>query len=174
MMSLPSLDNILSDSRYLGSLLTLGAVAYMSPARYYLLRILLAQFAGYYFAEPDPSDIDTLQIKGVYLELDTTAIPDPTAAKTVNVLLMDVPDLNVTTISNVNACINKVVIPTWGHDGLENTILYWFEVPMAVRPNYVAYDKFQELRVRFTDITGATKKNNAFIVKNFGLWAYAK
>eukprot|EP00741_Cyanophora_paradoxa_P014334 tig00000190_g13825.t1 len=102
-----------------------------------------------------PADIDTLQIKGVYLELDTTAIPDPTAAKTVNVLLMDVPDLNVTTISN-------------------NTILYWFEVPMAVRPNYVAYDKFQELRVRFTDITGATKKNNAFIVKNFGLWAFAK
>eukprot|EP00741_Cyanophora_paradoxa_P001400 tig00000488_g1355.t1 len=121
-----------------------------------------------------PADIDTLQIKGVYLELDTTAIPDPTAAKTVNVLLMDVPDLNVTTISNVNTCINKVVIPTWGHDGLENTILYWFEVPMAVRPNYVAYDKFQELRVRFTDITGATKKNNAFIVKNFGLWAFAK
>eukprot|EP00741_Cyanophora_paradoxa_P016740 tig00020936_g16168.t1 len=121
-----------------------------------------------------PADIDTLQIKGVYLELDTTAIPDPTAAKTVNVLLMDVPDLNVRTISNVNTCINKVVIPTWGHDGLENTILYWFEVPMAVRPNYVAYDKFQELRVRFTDITGATKKNNAFIVKNFGLWAYAK
>eukprot|EP00741_Cyanophora_paradoxa_P002115 tig00000551_g2051.t1 len=35
-----------------------------------------------------PADIDTLQIKGVYLELDTTAIPDPTAAKTVNVLLM--------------------------------------------------------------------------------------
>eukprot|EP00741_Cyanophora_paradoxa_P010822 tig00020545_g10463.t1 len=102
-----------------------------------------------------PADIDTLQIKGVYLELDTTAIPDPTAAKTVNVLLMDVPDLNVTTISNVNTCINKVV-------------------PMAVRPNYVAYDKFQELRVRFTDITGATKKNNAFIVKNFGLWAFAK
>eukprot|EP00741_Cyanophora_paradoxa_P024763 tig00000270_g23906.t1 len=86
-----------------------------------------------------PADIDTLQIKGVYLELDTTAIPDPTAAKTVNVLLMDVPDLNVTTISNVNTCINKV-----------------------------------ELRVRFTDITGATKKNNAFIVKNFGLWAFAK
>eukprot|EP00741_Cyanophora_paradoxa_P017639 tig00021013_g17037.t1 len=64
--------------------------------------------------------------------------------------------------------------PDVGHDGLENTILYWFEVPMAVRPNYVAYDKFQELRVRFTDITGATKKNNAFIVKNFGLWAFAK
>eukprot|EP00741_Cyanophora_paradoxa_P000178 tig00000057_g172.t1 len=41
-----------NDSRYLGSLLTLGAVAYMSPARYYLLRILLAQFAGYYFVGP--------------------------------------------------------------------------------------------------------------------------
>eukprot|EP00741_Cyanophora_paradoxa_P016979 tig00020951_g16400.t1 len=121
-----------------------------------------------------PSDIDTLQIKGVYLELDTTAIPDPETAKTVNVLLMDVPDLNVTTISNVNTCINKVVIPTWGHDGLENTILYWFEVPMAVRPNYTAYDKFHEMRVRFTDIAGATQKNGAYIVKNFGLWAYAK
>eukprot|EP00741_Cyanophora_paradoxa_P015209 tig00020852_g14680.t1 len=103
-----------------------------------------------------PADIDTLQIKGVYLELDTTAIPDPTAAKTVNVLLMDVPDLNVRTISNVNTCINKVVIPTWGHDGLGK------------------HHPLLELRVRFTDITGATKKNNAFIVKNFGLWAYAK
>eukprot|EP00741_Cyanophora_paradoxa_P016741 tig00020936_g16169.t1 len=41
-----------NDSRYLGSLLTLGAVAYMSPARYYLMRILLAQFAGYYFVGP--------------------------------------------------------------------------------------------------------------------------
>eukprot|EP00741_Cyanophora_paradoxa_P014049 tig00020734_g13561.t1 len=40
------------DSRYLGSLLTLGAVAYMSPARYYLVRILAAQFAGYYFVGP--------------------------------------------------------------------------------------------------------------------------
>eukprot|EP00741_Cyanophora_paradoxa_P020710 tig00021290_g19990.t1 len=28
-----------------------------------------------------PSDIDTLQIKGVYLELDTTAIPDPPPRK---------------------------------------------------------------------------------------------
>eukprot|EP00741_Cyanophora_paradoxa_P006730 tig00001033_g6510.t1 len=84
-----------------------------------------------------PSDIDTLQIKGVYLELDTTAIPDPTAAKTVNVLLMD------------------VVIPTWATTA-------WKTHPLL------------ELRVRFTDITGATKKNNAFIVKNFGLWAYAK
>eukprot|EP00741_Cyanophora_paradoxa_P002123 tig00000552_g2059.t1 len=127
----PELDDITSDSRYLGSLLTLGAVAYMSPA-------LL----------PHPADIDTLQIKGVYLELDTTAIPDPTAAKNRQRSADDVPDLNVTTISNVNTCINKVVIPTWGHDGLENTILYWFEVPMA--------------------------KNNAFIVKNFGLWAFAK
>lgn len=121
-----------------------------------------------------PSDIDSLQIKGVYLELNTTAIPDSTAAKTVNVLLMDVPDLNVMTVSNVNACINKIVIPTWGHDGLSNTILYWFEVPIAVRPSYVAYDKFQELRVRFTDITGATMKNSNYIVKSFGLWAYAK
>eukprot|EP00741_Cyanophora_paradoxa_P017485 tig00020965_g16894.t1 len=41
-----------NDSRYLGSLLTLGAVAYMSPARYYLVRILAAQFAGYYFVGP--------------------------------------------------------------------------------------------------------------------------
>eukprot|EP00741_Cyanophora_paradoxa_P024721 tig00000292_g23865.t1 len=41
-----------ADSRYLGSLLTLGAVAYMSPARYYLVRILAAQFAGYYFVGP--------------------------------------------------------------------------------------------------------------------------
>eukprot|EP00741_Cyanophora_paradoxa_P002313 tig00000586_g2244.t1 len=106
-------------------------------------------------------------IKGVYLELDTTAIPDPTAAKTVNVLLMDVPDLNVTTISNVNTCINKVVIRRGARRPREHHPLL-VRVPMAVRPNYVAYDKFQELRVRFTDITGATKKNNAFIVKNFG------
>eukprot|EP00741_Cyanophora_paradoxa_P022335 tig00021441_g21563.t1 len=155
MMSLPSLDNILSDSRYLGSLLTLGAVAYMSPARYYLLRILSHNSRATTSLNQIPSDIDTLQIKGVYLELDTTAIPDPTAAKTVNVLLMDVPDLNVTTISNVNACINKVVIPTW-----------------ATTPG--KHHPLLELRVRFTDITGATKKNNAFIVKNFGLWAYAK
>eukprot|EP00741_Cyanophora_paradoxa_P011928 tig00020567_g11526.t1 len=141
---LPSLDDITSDSRYLGSLLTLGAVAYMSPARYYL-------------AEPDPSDIDTLQIKGVYWSWTRPRFRTPRRENRQR-LLMDVPDLNVTTISNVNTCINKVVIPTWGHDGLENTILYWFE----------------ELRVRFTDITGATKKNNAFIVKNFGLWAFAK
>eukprot|EP00741_Cyanophora_paradoxa_P025666 tig00000388_g24770.t1 len=142
---LPSLDDITSDSRYLGSLLTLGAVAYMSPARYYLVRILAAQL------NQIPADIDTLQIKGVYLELDTTAIPDPTAAKTVNVLLMDVPDLNVTTISNVNTCINKVVIPTWATTASRT--------PSSTGAARALHRHH-----------GATKKNNAFIVKNFGLW----
>eukprot|EP00741_Cyanophora_paradoxa_P020028 tig00021181_g19330.t1 len=122
-------------------------VAYMSPARYYLVRILAAQ---------------SRRLPGAGHDRDS----DPTAAKTVNVLLMDVPDLNVTTISNVNTCINKVVIPTWATTP-RDTILYWFEVPMAVRPNYVAYDKFQELRVRFTT-SRRHQKNNAFIVKNFG------
>eukprot|EP00741_Cyanophora_paradoxa_P024762 tig00000270_g23905.t1 len=37
---------------FMPNLLTLGAVAYMSPARYYLVRILAAQFAGYYFVGP--------------------------------------------------------------------------------------------------------------------------
>jgi hypothetical protein len=132
---------------------------------------------GYYRLKLNqmPADIDTLHIKGVYLQLknDTTGVYVSTNT---NVLLMDVPDLNVLTVSNVNQCINKIVIPTWGNYGLDDrTILYWFEVPVVVKPSYLGYDRFSELKIRFTDVNGATGGTGAAaIVQNFGLWAYAK
>lgn len=52
-IALPSVDSILSDSKYLGGLLTVGVTAYMSPyLRPFILRIALAHFAGSYFVGP--------------------------------------------------------------------------------------------------------------------------
>ena len=52
-LSLPSVDTILNDSKYLGGLLTVGVTAWMSPyLRPFLLRLALAHFAGSYFVGP--------------------------------------------------------------------------------------------------------------------------
>lgn len=108
-----------------------------------------------------PADIDTLEIRGVYIKFSDTVGAD--------IIVMDVPDLNVLTVSNKNFCINKIPIPTWGQAGLSNTILYWFEVPIRVKPNFLAYDKFDTLKIRFRKVDGTSLSINSF-----ALWANAK
>lgn len=109
-----------------------------------------------------PADIDTLEIKGVYIKFDP-------ALSSEDIIVMDVPDLNVLTVSNVNYCINKIPIPTWGNTGLDNTVLYWFEVPIKVKPHYLSYDKFDSFKVKFATLSGQTVN-----VTKFALWASAK
>jgi hypothetical protein len=50
--TLPTVNDILSDSRYLGGLLTVGATTFMSPLRPFLLRIALFHFLGHFFVGP--------------------------------------------------------------------------------------------------------------------------